>query len=71
MIVIKLGDLLKKINMSQRELSRRTGIRQPTINEMTANKSKYLPIENLNKICEVLECDLTDILEHTKKEPAI
>jgi putative transcriptional regulator len=66
MIVIKLDGLLKQMNISQRELSRRTGIRQPTISEMCLNKSKSLPVENLNSICIELDCDLSDIIEFIK-----
>lgn len=54
--------------MSQHELSRLTGIRQPTINDMCQNKTKSLPLVNLAKICEVLECEITDIIE-LKEEP--
>lgn len=67
MIIIKLNDFLKGKGISQRELSRRTGIRQPTISEMCLNKSKSLPVENLNLICAELDCDLTDILEFKKE----
>jgi putative transcriptional regulator len=66
MIIIKLDDLLKKKGMSQRELSRLTEIRHPTISEMCLNKSKSLPINNLDAICKVLDCDLTDIIEYKK-----
>jgi Predicted transcriptional regulator len=62
-IIIKLDVLLDKRDMSQNELSRLTGIRQPSIFEMCANKTKHLPLKNLAKICEVLNCQLTDILE--------
>lgn len=62
-IYIKLGDLLTDNKMSQHELSRLTGIRQPTINDMCQNKTKSLPIVNLAKICEALECEITDIIE--------
>ena len=68
MIIIKLNDILIKAGISQRELSRRTNIRQPTISEMCLNKSKSLPVDNLNKICSVLDCALSDIVEY-KKEP--
>ncbi|MDT2172888.1 helix-turn-helix domain-containing protein, partial [Paenibacillus larvae] len=34
-------------NMSHRELSRRTGIRLASINEMCLNKTQRLPLENL------------------------
>lgn len=68
MILIKLDTLLKERGISQRELSRRTGIRHPTISEMCLNTSKSLPVENLDKICSELDCELSDIVEY-KKEP--
>lgn len=69
MITIKLQSQIDLQGISQRELSRRTGIRQPTISEMCANKSKSLPVDNLDKICSELDCDLWDIIEY-KKEPS-
>lgn len=66
-IIIKLDQFLKKNGMSQHELSRLTGIRQPSINEMCRNQTVRLPLDNLAKICEVLNCDISDILE-LKKE---
>lgn len=67
-IFITLDKLLSNRSMSQHELSRLTGIRQPTINDMCQNKTKSLPLVNLAKICEVLECEITDIIE-LKEEP--
>jgi putative transcriptional regulator len=65
-IVIKLASVLEKTNMTQRELSRQTGIRVPSINEMYHNQTVRLPLDNLAKICEVLNCEITDILELQK-----
>lgn len=62
-IRITLDEYLYKINMSQRELSRLTEIRQPSINEMCRNQTQRIPLDNLAKICEVLNCDITDILK--------
>lgn len=67
-VIIKLADLLATHKMSQHELSRRTGIRQPSINEMCRNQTVRLPLENLAKICEVLDCEITDILELEKEQ---
>lgn len=67
-IRIKLVELLDKHDMSQHELSRRTGIRQPSINEMCNNKTLRIPLENLAKICEVLECGILDVLELEEDE---
>jgi putative transcriptional regulator len=66
MIIIKLDDLLKKKGMSQRELARLSKIRHPTISEMCLNKSKSLPVNNLDAICKILDCDLTEIIEYKK-----
>lgn len=63
MILIKLVELLDAIPMSQHELSRLTGIRQATINDMCQNKTKRLVLDNLAKICIALNCGITDILE--------
>lgn len=67
-IIIKLDVMLSKIGMSQHELSRLSGIRQPSINEMCRNQTIRLPLENLAKICEVLDCKITDILELQKEQ---
>ena len=53
----------------QHELSRLTSIRQPTISDRCQNKTKSLPLVNLAKICEALECEITDIIK-LKEEPA-
>jgi putative transcriptional regulator len=55
--------------MSQHELSRLTGIRQPSINEMCRNQTVRLPLDNLAKICNVLDCGITDVLELKKEQP--
>lgn len=65
-VKITLQELLTTINMSQHELSRRTGIRQPTINEMCRNQTTRLPLSNLAAICEVLGCQISDVLKLEK-----
>jgi len=65
-VVIKLDQLLQERSMSQHELSRITGIRQPSINDMCRNQTVRLPLDNLAKICEALNCEINDILELVK-----
>lgn len=65
-VIIKLDKLLQDRDMSQHELSRLTGIRQPSINEMCRNQTVRLPLNNLAKICEVLDCDICDVIELSK-----
>ena len=62
-IHIKLAEILESRNISHREFSRLTGIRHPTISALCNNDVKHLPLDNLAKICETLECEITDILK--------
>ncbi|KZR60380.1 helix-turn-helix domain-containing protein [Pseudobacillus badius] len=68
MIICKLDALLKEEGISQREFSRRTGIRQPTISEMCLNTSKSFPKENLDIICKTLNRKLEEIIEYVPSE---
>lgn len=62
MIRIKLSRILGDRRITQAELSRKTGVGPNTIcnyyNEMTDS----INLENLDRICEFLNCDITDIL---------
>ena len=62
MIRVLLSTRLGEIRMSQSELARKTGIRLPTIHELYHEFSTRISFENLDKICEVLDCEVSDIL---------
>jgi len=62
-IEIKLAKLLESKSISQRELARQTGVRLASINEMCQNDIIRLTLDNLAKICDALNCDISDILE--------
>lgn len=64
-----LDRLLDERRMTQRELSRRTGIRAASIHEMHNNQTLRLPLKNLAAICEVLDCQINDLIT-LEKEPS-
>lgn len=68
MIRIKLSDLLGKHKMSQKALSNLTNIRPATISKMYYEESKRLDIEQLNSICNVFKCKISDLLEFIPDE---
>lgn len=68
-VLCKLDKLLSERDMSQHELSRLTGIRQPSINDMCRNLTRRIPLENIEKICEVLNCEIHDLLVLIKEDP--
>ena len=64
MIKNHLSRLLGERRISQRKLSRLTGIRYPTINDMYNEWLERYNAEHLDRICEVLECQLSDLIEY-------
>ncbi len=64
MIKFKVKVMLAKREMTQKELAERTGIRPPTVSAICTGSVKHLPVEALNKICEVLECQPADLMEY-------
>ncbi len=55
---------LAKNDLTQKQLSELTGIRLPTISDMVNNKAKHISLDNLNKICTVLNCQPADLYVH-------
>ena len=66
MIKFKVKVMLAIREMTQKELAERTGIRPPTISAMCTGTVKRIPVEGLDKICQVLDCQPGDILEFQK-----
>jgi putative transcriptional regulator len=50
--------------MNQSELSRQTGIRLNTINEMYHELIERINVDHLDKICEALGCRLDELIEY-------
>lgn len=68
MIKIYLSNLLEDLDMTQAELSRKTGIRAATINELYNETIVRININHLSKICEVLDCKVEDLLKYIPDE---
>lgn len=64
MIKIHLSRILEERQMSQAELARQTGIRPSTICSIYNEVAERLNINHLDRICEYLECDITDLIEY-------
>jgi len=61
MIKIRLKSLLSERGMSQSELAVMTGIRPSTICDICNNSCVFLKLENIEKICSVLRCEISDL----------
>ena len=67
MIKFKAKVLLATREMTQKELAERTGIRPPTVSAICTGTVKHLPVDALDKICKVLDCQPGDLLEYVKE----
>lgn len=64
MIKIHLSKLLGERRMTQADLARRTGIRPSTISEWYNELVERLNVEHMDRICEVLDCEVSDLIEY-------
>lgn len=67
MIKFRTKVMLAMREMTQKELAERTGIRPPTISAICTGSVKHLPVEALDKICTVLDCQPGDLMEYIKE----
>ncbi len=68
MIKFKVKVMLAVNEMTQKELAEKTGIRPPTVSAICTGAIKHLPIDALNKICAVLNCQPADLMEYIPEQ---
>ena len=71
MIRILLSTRLGERRWTQADLSRATGIRAATINEMYNEFSERISLDHLDRICEALDCHVEDILLYVPNDDCV
>ena len=64
MIVFNIDVMLAKRKMSVTELAEKVGFTMANISLLKNGKIKALKISTLDKLCKVLECQPSDLLEY-------
>ena len=67
-IKILLEDILKERDISLNQLSFRAEMQRTQLRNYRDNKVQRLDIDILLRLCYVLECDLTDLIEYIPPE---
>ena len=62
MVKLNLSKLLADRGMTQSELAHITGIRPSTICDIYNNNCTFIKLDNIDKICSVLECDISELM---------
>ena len=72
MIKSHLKEVLAQRGMSQLQLVKLTGIRQPTISALCVDRKdyqlKHIPVKLMDNICRVLDCQPGDLFEYIPDE---
>lgn len=71
MVKFTVKVMLAKREMTQKELADRTGIRPPTISALCTGTIKRIPVDALDEICKVLECQPADLMEYIPDEEGV
>ncbi|MBS1328932.1 MAG: helix-turn-helix transcriptional regulator [Dialister sp.] len=64
----KLWKLLIDKKMNRTDLKNTAGVSFNVLAKMSRNE--FVSLESLCKICDVLACDIGDVMEFTENEPA-
>ena len=67
MVRLTLDKLLEARGISRYELAKRTGTRFHIIDNYYKNKVVRYDSDLLNRICEALNCDMSDLIEYQKQ----
>ncbi len=67
MIKIRLKSVSADRGIKQKDLVELTGIRQPTLSAMNNNTAKHIPIDVLDSLCDVLDCQPSDLLVYVRE----
>lgn len=67
-IIVNLDVMLAKRKMSLTELTDKVGITMANLSILKKGHAKAIRFSTLDKICEILECQPGDLLEHSEGE---
>lgn len=67
-IIVNLDVMMAKRKISVKELSEKVGITQANLSILKTGKAKAMRFSTLEVLCEVLDCQPSDILEYVKED---
>ncbi|MBQ9659484.1 MAG: helix-turn-helix transcriptional regulator [Clostridia bacterium] len=66
MIIFKVKDLMKEQNISRYRLQKLTNWNYKRINAYFFGKVININVEEIEKLCDIFNCDISDLIERKK-----
>lgn len=66
MVIFKVKELLEKNKMSRYKLEQYSDLSYRRINDYYFNRVNLIKVEELDLLCDLFNCEISDILEHKK-----
>ena len=63
-----MGELLRERGMTGKELAAKLDITEANLSIFVSGKSKAVRFTTLEKLCEILDCDVSDIIRYHREE---
>jgi putative transcriptional regulator len=61
-VEVRLKEIRSERRISQNELARRLEMSLANVQKIEYGKAKSIPLETLDKLCQILECEVGDLL---------
>ena len=66
-MIVRLKELRSRREMSKNELARRLEMSLANVQKIEYNKAKLIPLDTLDRLCEILECEVGELLVRVPK----
>lgn len=70
-IILRLDEIMARRKMRLNELSRRVSISEPNLSILKNGKAKAIRFSTLEALCNALQCQPGDLLEHEVSAPPL
>ena len=71
MIHFRIKELLEKNKMSRYKLQQYSDLSYRRINDYYFNRVNLIKVEELDLLCDLLNCEVNDIIEHKKTKKLV
>lgn len=65
-VKVKLDEIMAKHEINCNQLAEKIGIPAPDLSLLKTGKARAVKFTTIDKLCTVLECDVSDILVYNK-----